>query len=47
MGILLGYGLMAVMILLGSMTDIGGLAVIAFQLLWGLGTMLFSNLRRI
>lgn len=46
-GILLGYGLMAVMILLGSMTDIGGLAVIAFQLLWGLGTMLFSNLRRI
>lgn len=46
-GILLGYGIMTVFTLLGAMQNANGLAVLAFQLLWGAGTMLFSNLRRI
>ncbi|MDD3193108.1 MAG: hypothetical protein PHE47_04550 [Oscillospiraceae bacterium] len=46
-GILLGYGIMTVFALLGGMQNVNGLAVIAFQLLWGGGTMLFSNLRKI
>lgn len=46
-GILLGYGIMSVFTLLGNMQNANGLAVVAFQLLWGAGTMLFSNLRRI
>ncbi len=46
-GILLGYGIMSVFTLLGNMQNANGLAVVAFQLLWGAGTMLFSNLRKI
>ena len=46
-GILLGYGIMTVFTLLGAMQNANGLAVVAFQLLWGAGTMLFSNLRKI
>ena len=46
-GILLGYGIMTVFTLLGAMQNANGLAVLAFQLLWGAGTMLFSNLRKI
>ncbi|MGN0625116.1 MAG: hypothetical protein ACI4I8_02510 [Oscillospiraceae bacterium] len=46
-GILLGYGIMTVFTLLGAMQNVNGLAVVAFQLLWGAGTILFSNLRKI
>lgn len=46
-GILLGFGLMAFFSLLGAMQNVNGLAVVAFQMLWGTGTMLFSNMRRI
>lgn len=45
-GIVLGYGLMSVFVLLGSMQHVNGFAVLAYQALWGAGTLLFSNLRR-
>lgn len=46
-GMILGYGLMSVFVLLGSMEYVHGLTVAGFGLLWGAATLLFANLRRI
>lgn len=46
-GVLLGYGMVAFFSLMGGIRQVNVFTVMAFQILWGAGVLLFPNLKRL